>query len=115
MHSHSAQFGRSASPGIIPPMLGCLLLFAAHPGQARAATAAAQRAVYVISDFEGYGVIDCITQRMECGQIVADSWCEAHGHGPALAYGRADDVTNSSARGRLPAPKAGAAIIACRD
>ena len=29
------------------------------------------------------------------GKTVADAWCEAHGHGPALAYGLASDLTAS--------------------
>ena len=27
--------------------------------------------------------------------MVADAWCEAHGHGVAVAFGRADDVTGA--------------------
>jgi hypothetical protein len=34
-------------------------------------------------------------QKRECGKIVADSWCEAHGHGPAVGFGAADDVTGA--------------------
>lgn len=115
MHSHSALFARFAAPGMIVA-LGCLLQFSPPRDQARAATAAAQRAIYVVSEFEGYGVADCLTQRMECGQLVADSWCKAHGHGPALSYGRADDVAGSTGTDRRPTtPQADAAVVACKE
>jgi hypothetical protein len=68
----------------------------------------------VISDSEGYGVVECITQNRECGRIVADSWCEAHGHGMAKAFGRADDIT-ASIGSSAPRPEQGAAIVACNE
>jgi hypothetical protein len=47
---------------------------------------------FVIAANDGYGVQDCLGEGGECGRVVADAWCEAHGHGAALAFGRAGDV-----------------------
>ena len=48
---------------------------------------------YVIASDDGYGLEDCLAAGRECGQIVADAWCEAHGHGAAQSYGLSDRAT----------------------
>jgi hypothetical protein len=52
-------------------------------GHARAAEAHE----YEIAANDGYGLEDCLAVGSECGQVVADAWCEAHSHGHALAFG----------------------------
>jgi hypothetical protein len=42
---------------------------------------------YEVAANDGYGLADCLAAGSQCGQVVADAWCEAHGHGHALAYG----------------------------
>jgi hypothetical protein len=42
---------------------------------------------YVVATNDGYGLEDCLAAGSECGRVVADAWCEANGHGHALAYG----------------------------
>jgi hypothetical protein len=42
---------------------------------------------YVVAANDGYGLEDCLAAGNECGRVVADAWCEANGHGHALAYG----------------------------
>jgi hypothetical protein len=42
---------------------------------------------YVVAANDGYGLEDCLAAGSECGRVVADAWCEANGHGHALAYG----------------------------
>lgn len=42
---------------------------------------------YEIAANDGYGLEDCLAASRECGQVVADAWCEAHGHVRALAFG----------------------------
>ena len=42
---------------------------------------------YVIASNDGYGLQECLGAGGECGQVVADAWCEAHGHGHALSFG----------------------------
>lgn len=107
-----SHYEKSVLPRIVAPLLAGLLVAAAYHSNAQAA----QIATYVVSDEDGYGVLDCLTQKSECGKIVADSWCEAHGHGPAQAFGRAEDVTASIEANapRQPA-KPGAAVVSCTE
>ncbi len=42
---------------------------------------------YEIASNDGYGLQECLDSGNECGSVVADAWCEAHGHGHALSYG----------------------------
>ncbi len=51
---------------------------------------------YVIPATDGYGISECLHGQSDCGRVMADSWCEAHGHAHALAYGTGDDVTGST-------------------
>lgn len=64
-----------------------LIPFAAPP--ARAAEN------YVIPSSDGYGIGECMHAGMDCGRVVADSWCESHGHAHVLAYGTVEDVTGA--------------------
>jgi hypothetical protein len=108
------KFERAPWLRFLAPLLAALLVASAYHGASRAAPEA-QR-VYVLSDNEGYGLNDCITQKRDCGKIVADSWCEAHGHGPALAFGGAEDVTGAiSTKGKASALASGAAMVTCAD
>jgi hypothetical protein len=50
---------------------------------------------FVVSAADGYGVNECIASGADCAKIVADAWCEAHGHGQASAFGPASDATAS--------------------
>jgi hypothetical protein len=56
---------------------------------------AAEGSTFIIAGAEGYGVEDCLAEHGECGQVVADAWCEAHGHGASISFGRAEDITNA--------------------
>lgn len=49
---------------------------------------ARQPSTFVIAAAQGYGVEDCLAEGGECGHVVADAWCEAHGEGEALNFGR---------------------------
>ena len=73
---------------------------------------AAEGNTFIIAATDGYGVEDCLAEGGECGHVVADAWCEAHGHGGALSFGPAEDVTSAIAGGG----KAGAPyIVTCGD
>jgi hypothetical protein len=58
---------------------------------------AAEGHTFIIAATDGYGVEDCLADGGECGRVVADAWCEAHGRGPAISFGLADDVTGAIA------------------
>lgn len=72
---------------------------------------------FIVPDSDGYGIADCMKPGMECGHVIADAWCEAHGHGGARMFGLADDVTGST-KVSTAAPTqvaAGAVIIRCGE
>lgn len=64
------------------------------PGAARAV---AGEATFLIPASDGYGVAECLTNKSECGQVIAHAWCEAQGYAQAQAYGVAspEDVTGA--------------------
>jgi hypothetical protein len=108
------ELERLVLPRLIAPLLAGLLLAAAFHNSVQAAPAAPALRSYVISIHDGYGVLECLTQDRECGKIVADSWCEAHGHGRAVSFGRAEDITGATAVvARTPEPTA--ATITCGE
>ncbi len=70
---------RFSALGVI--VLSLLLIAGGTPARAQ------ESHDYSIAANDGYGLEDCLGAGKECGQVVADAWCEAHGHGHALAYG----------------------------
>ena len=104
--SETALLPRLAAPLIA----GALLTLALQHG------AQAAPESFIVADQDGYGLTECLKERGECGRIVADAWCESHGHGPANGFGRAEDITASvqATEPRQPVP-AGATIVACSD
>ncbi len=95
-------------------ILGTSMSLAMLPATDTVAAPSAER-TYVIPSGDGYGVADCIASKSECGQIVADAWCEAQGHRVATSYGLAakDDTTGSAARPAALAPAERALVITC--
>jgi hypothetical protein len=90
----------------------CALAFVACPALS---SDAAESQIFIIAASDGYGVQDCLGGEGQCGQVVADAWCEAHGHGTALAFGKTDDVTGAIAAQPAPKMLAGAYFITCRQ
>jgi hypothetical protein len=78
---------------------GAVSLIAVPTGATRAA---AGEATFLIPASDGYGVADCLTTASECGEVVANAWCESQGYGRAKGFGvaAAEDYTGSiGARG----------------
>lgn len=50
---------------------------------------------FVVPSSDGYGIGDCMKPGEACGQVIADAWCEAHGHAHATAFGLSDDATGT--------------------
>jgi len=70
---------------------------------------------FIVAANDGYGVQDCLGEGGECGRVVADAWCEAHGHGAALAFGRADDGAGAISVAATPATGAEPYVVSCGD
>jgi hypothetical protein len=93
------------------------LLIGATSGTASLALAA-PGADFIVAGDDSYGVADCMKPGMECGRIIADAWCEAHGHGHASTFGFSDDVTGATKVSTGAAPRAPATpsvIIHCGE
>jgi hypothetical protein len=54
-------------------------------------------AIFLVPANDGYGVGNCLASGGDCGQLVADAWCEAHGFARAASFGptSAEDVTGA--------------------
>ena len=110
------EFEHRVLPRVVVPLLGALLVIGAL---GRTSAQAAEKNTFVINDSEGYGIMECLTNGTACGRVVADAWCESHGMGPSLAFGRAEDVTGStsSTTGRVDTiatqVKAGSVLVTC--
>ena len=52
---------------------------------------------FLIAGGDGYGATECLATASQCGQIVADAWCESKGYAKSFAYRRAakDETTAS--------------------
>lgn len=107
-----SEFEHGLLPRIAAPLLAGLLVVAALHNNAAAAPK-----TFVINPSEGYGVQECLSSAKSCGKVVADAWCEAHGHGAALAYGKAEDVTASipSDLGLEKKPDPNALLVSCGE
>jgi hypothetical protein len=71
---------------------------------------------FVISDGEGYGTRDCLSQQGQCGRIVADAWCESKGFKKALAYRQLDrDEVTGSTSSTLNTRPVDSFLISCQD
>lgn len=96
-----------------PAILPFLFLLALGSGQTSQAQAG-EGHTFIIAATDGYGVEDCLAEGGECGRVVADAWCEAHGRGAALSFGIADDVTGAIAT-RVAAGPHSPYFVRCSD
>ncbi len=91
MHRALAVFG----------FVGILALGAASftvlPTGTTKAAATPDNATFLIPASDGYGVEDCLSSSSECGKVIANAWCEAHGFSRADTFGLAvEEVTGST-------------------
>ena len=73
---------------------------------------------FLIPGAEGYGVGECLTDgKTECGQVVADAWCESQGYASAVSYGVAAQDEYTGAIETAPVVKAAdrPIRITCQD
>jgi hypothetical protein len=68
--------------------LGTAVFFAAAsltllPNGTQASSA---EATFMVPAADGYGVAECLISNRACGQVVADTWCEAHGYTKAVSF-----------------------------
>ncbi|ACA15022.1 conserved hypothetical protein [Methylobacterium sp. 4-46] len=99
------------------------LLALAGPALAAGSEAAAApgaEKTFLIPSSDGYGVAECLsTGGGECGQVVADAWCESQGFAKAASFGAAaqDEYTGAIDTPSAPVsrPADRPIRITCRD
>jgi len=58
----------------------------------------------IIPPNDGYGFEECLKAGSQCGLVVADAWCKAHGYAAASGFGPADEAAGTkdeAARSRI--------------
>ncbi len=65
--------------------------------------ASSSEATFMVPAADGYGVAECLITNQACGQVVADSWCEAHGYAKAVSFRQVspDEVTGTIQKASL--------------
>ena len=65
--------------------------------------ASSTEASFMVPAADGYGVAECLIGNQSCGQVVADSWCEAHGYSKAVSFRQIspDEVTGTTQKAYL--------------
>ncbi|HST93734.1 MAG TPA: hypothetical protein VLJ78_03060 [Microvirga sp.] len=48
--------------------------------------ASSPEATFMVPAADGYGIASCLTSNQPCGQVVADTWCEAQGYTRAASF-----------------------------
>ncbi len=91
----------------------------AADGRTPAAGRSAVEKTFLIPASEGYGVGECLTSPgSECGQVVANAWCEAQGFASAQSFGVAaqDEYTGAITPPPVSAPPSEKPLkITCQD
>lgn len=92
-------------------------IVAAREGDIPAASPAHVEKTFLIPAADGYGVGECLTGgNSECGQVVANAWCESQGYASAASYGTAAREDYTGAIDSLPVKVAERPIrITCQD
>jgi len=78
--------------------------------------ASSTQETFLVPAVDGYGVAECLISKRACGQVVADSWCEAQGYTKAVSFRQTtpDEVTGSVQKASL-APKEPPIAITCTN
>jgi hypothetical protein len=60
---------------------------------------------FFIQAANGYGVEDCMIEGGECGNVVANTLCEAFGRGAAIRFGRSEDSREATSEAIIAVPE----------
>jgi hypothetical protein len=65
--------------------------------------ASSTEATFLVPAADGYGVAECLISNQACGQVVADTWCEAQGYTKAVTFRQIspDEVTGTIQKASL--------------
>ena len=107
--SQAASGQNSALPKLLMPLLAGFLFVFTSLNQPHAAELGPHE--FIIPANDGYGTSECLAQQSACGRVIADAWCEAHGHAHAIGYSKFEDITAAISVAARPSDVPGDAII----
>lgn len=66
---------------------------------------------FLIAGGDGYGATECLASAGQCGQIVANAWCDSKGYSRSVSYRVAEKDEITASTGRIGSEQA--FIITC--
>lgn len=79
--------------------------------------ASSSEATFMVPAADGYGVAECLISSDACGQVVANTWCEAQGYAKAVSFRQidAEDMTGSIQKASVTLPEHRPISITCSN
>ena len=79
--------------------------------------ASSTEATFLVPAADGYGVAECLISNQPCGQVVANTWCEAQGYSRAISFRQieAEETTGSIQKVSMTAPEHRPISITCSN
>ncbi|WP_445501765.1 hypothetical protein [Microvirga sp. G4-2] len=79
--------------------------------------ASSTEATFLVPAADGYGVAECLISNQACGQVVADTWCEAQGYTRAISFRQVEveEMTGSVQKVSLTVPEHRPVSITCSN
>ncbi|MGB6175355.1 MAG: hypothetical protein WBF43_03205 [Methylocella sp.] len=76
---------------------------------------AAESRTLIIPPNDGYGFEECLKARSQCGLVVADAWCKAHGFAGSNGFGPADEAAGTMDEASRSGIEPGSFHVTCGD
>jgi hypothetical protein len=69
----------------------------------------------IIPPNDGYGFEECLKAGSQCGLVVADAWCKAHGFAGSNGFGPADEAAGTTDEASRSNIEPGSFHVTCGD
>ena len=69
----------------------------------------------IIPPNDGYGFEECLKPGSQCGLVVADAWCKAHGFAGSNGFGPADTAAGATDEASRSGIEPGSFHVTCGD
>jgi hypothetical protein len=69
----------------------------------------------IIPPNDGYGFEECLKPGSQCGLVVADAWCKAHGFAGSNGFGPADEAAGTTDEASRSSIEPGSFHVTCGD
>jgi hypothetical protein len=106
----AARDHRKLSRLVLCLLLGALAAFALEmPSRADPSR------TLIIPPNDGYGFEECLKPGSQCGLVVADAWCKAHGFAGSNGFGPADETAGTMDEASRSSMEPGSFHVTCGD